>query len=115
VKKKSALATTPPRWATIDNFKEVGSEHGANCARAMLKAMGVGIRDPKAHWRYFTGFVLPAKAAELRALGASDEAVEVYTKSSMETATSLLDELARELVSEERRIDAIISRAVKPN
>jgi hypothetical protein len=80
--------------ATVGDFRKVGAEFGANIARCVVQAMADGIRDPAVHRDYVFGVLLPAKADELRILGATDRQVAAYIKEAGKSATRALGKVA---------------------
>src|SRR5260221_1586463 len=86
------------------DFRKKGTEHGKKCAKAILEAIKAGARDPQALWKYYTQHDLPAKEAELRALGSADAEIAAFLKASIKVTRDLLDKIGRRARQETRRL-----------
>jgi hypothetical protein len=86
------------RTARIADFRKVGAEFGVNIARCVLQSIVDGIRDPALQRDYVFGVLLPAKADELRILGATDRQIATYTKSASKTARLALGKIASAVI-----------------
>jgi hypothetical protein len=69
-----------------------------------LEAIKAGARDPQALWKYYTQHDLPAKEAELRALGSADAEIAAFLKASIKVTRDLLDKIGRRARQETRRL-----------
>ena len=80
--------------ADLSDFREIGREFGRNIAVAVSQAIDQGFRDPALHRDYVFGVLLPAKADELRIMGASQLQTAAYVRCARREVIKLMSRAA---------------------
>ncbi len=87
--------------ATLEDFRRFGGEFGIKTAKRAMEDLAR--QDVKTWWQHFTTVVLAEKEVHLRAIGATDEEIQIYRKSAADTVIAFVDDAAREA---QREIDS---------
>ncbi|HEY1748870.1 MAG TPA: hypothetical protein VGG11_19175 [Xanthobacteraceae bacterium] len=87
--------------ATIEQWREAGRRFGRACGKQAVR--NAAKKTPRENWNHITAAMVPAKEAQLRAIGGTDEEIGAFLAAAGAETRVLLDALADAVTAPNRR------------